>query len=112
MLGIYLGLGECEIEVIERDHHDTARRRIVMLKCWMDKDVNASWEEVIEALKSMSLNVLAKQLKEKYCTSESNPPATTAGPKAESSHEKELLVDRQELIAQEIEILKKTILYW
>ena len=35
VLGIFLGLDESEIEVIERDHHDTARRRIVMLSQWM-----------------------------------------------------------------------------
>ena len=107
VLGIFLGLSESEIEVIERDHHDTARRRIVMLKNWMDKDVNASWEKVIDALKSMLKNVLANQLKEKYCTCESNPPATAAGSRVESSPEKELLVDKQELIAKEIEDLEE-----
>ena len=52
ILGTYLGLSESEIQVIERDHHDTARRRLVMLNKWMEKDVNASWEKVIDALKN------------------------------------------------------------
>ena len=116
MLGIYLGLEENEIEEIERDHHDkpTARLRIVMLGKWMEKDVNASWEKVIEALKSMSQMRLANHLKEKYCTPESNPTSTTAtGQSVESSPEKELLVDRQELIACEIEeYMKKSIFCW
>ena len=105
VLGIYLGLEENEIEEIERDHHDTARRRIVMLGKWMEKDVNASWEKVIEALKAMSQMRLASQLKEKYCTSESSPTTnTTTGHRVESSPEKELPVDRQEsAIACEIQ---------
>ena len=76
ILGTYLELSEGEIQVIERDHHDTARRRLVMLNKWMEKDVNASWEKVIDALKSMSQIRLANQLKEKYCTSESTLPDT------------------------------------
>ena len=100
VLGTYLGLDESEIEVIECDHHDTARRRLVMLSKWLEKDVDASWEKLIGSLESMSQIRLANQLKEKYCTSESNPPAT--GPKpAESSPEKELMVDRQEFLEME-----------
>ena len=101
VLGIYLGLDESEIEVIERDHHDTARRRIVMLNQWMEKDVDASWEKVIDSLEIMSQIVLANHLKEKYI-SESNPPA--AGLK--DTPEKELMVDSQETIAQEIQNLQ------
>ena len=97
MLGTYLGLSESEIQVIERDHHDTARRRLVMLNKWMEKDVNASWEKVIDALKSISQIRLAHQLKKKYCTSESTLPNTaTVTKQAESSPEKELSVNRKD----------------
>ena len=65
VLGIYLGLDECEITEIERDHQSNARRRIAMLAKWMEKDVDASWEKVINALESMSQIRLANQLKEK-----------------------------------------------
>ena len=79
-----------------------------MLSKWSEKDVNASWEKVIDSLESMSQIRLANQLKEKYCISESNPLATAAGPKpADSSPEKELMVDRKELIAREIEEIGK-----
>ena len=94
VLGIYLGLEETEIQVIERDHQDTARRRIVMLKKWMEKDSNVSWEKVISALKSMSQIRLANQLQEKYCTSE--PVAGNV------AVDKEISMDKQEFIAQEI----------
>ena len=108
VLGTYLGLSESDIEVIERDHHDTARRRLVMLSKWLEKDADPSWEKVIDSLESMSQIRLANQLKKKYCTSESNPPATAAGPKpADSSLEKELMVDRKELIAHKIEEIEE-----
>ena len=100
ILGIYLGLDESEITEIERDHQSNARRRIAMLAKWIEKDVNVSWEKVIDALECLSQITLANQLKEKYCTSELNSPS--AGPKpAESSHEKELMVDRQEFLEME-----------
>ena len=70
----------------------------------MEKDVDASWEKVIEALKSISQTVLASQLKEKYCTFEALP---AAGPIVVTPDpEIELVVDRQELIGQEIENLE------
>ena len=104
VLGTYLGLEDSEIREIERDHQSTARRRIVMLAKWMEKDVDASWEKVIEALKSISQTVLASQLKEKYCTFEALP---AAGPIVVTPDpEIELVVDRQELIGQEIENLE------
>ena len=108
ILGTYLGLSEGEIQVIERDHHDTARRRLVMLNKWMEKDVNATWEKVIDALKSMSQIRLANQLKEKYCTSEL---VNQVSPKPDvSSFDKEIMVKRQEAIAQEIEHLEESYL--
>ena len=72
----------------------------------MEKDVDASWEKVIDSLKSMSQIRLANQLKEKYCSSDSDPLAISqcavcrAKP-AESSPEKELMVDRQEFLEME-----------
>ena len=97
ILGTYLGLSESEIQVIERDHRDTARRTSVMLNKWIAKDVNASWGKVIDALECLSQIKLANKLKEKYCTSESTLPDTATGPKqAESSPEKELYVSRED----------------
>ena len=79
-----------------------------MLNKWMEKDINASWEKVIDALKSMSQIRLANQLKEKYCTSEL---VNQVSPKPDvSSFDKEIMVKRQEAIAQEIEDLEESYL--
>ena len=64
----------------------------------MEKDVDASWRKAKDALESMSLVTLANQLKEKYCISESNLDLP--------SSEKELMMDRQELIVRKIEELE------
>ena len=108
ILGTYLGLSESEIQVIERDHHDTARRRLAMLNKWMEKDVNVSWEKVIDALRSISQIRLANQLKEKYCTCEL---VNQVSPKPDvSSFDNELMVKRQEAIARSIEDLEESYL--
>ena len=78
-----------------------------MKKCTVlptQKDVDASWEKVIDSLKSMSQIRLANQLKEKYCSSDSDPLAISAvcpAKPAKSSPEKELIVDRQEFLEME-----------
>ena len=66
VLGVFLGLEESEIDQIERDHQSAARRRIAMLVTWFKKEVNPSWEKIIDALEIMSLRSLEIQLKEKY----------------------------------------------
>ena len=101
VLGIYLGLDESEITEIERDHQSTARRRIKMLAKWMEKDPSASWEKAIDALEIMAMNVLAKELKEKYISPLSSRPS-----RIESS-EKVVTVERQEMVVSEIEGLER-----
>ena len=98
VLGIYLGLDENEIVEIERDYQSNARRRIEMLAKWMNKDVDASWRKVIDALGSMSQVRLAKQLMEKYTTD------AAPGHCIESS-EIELTVDKEAKVVREIEAL-------
>ena len=101
VLGIYLGLDESEITEIERDHRSTARRRITMLAKWMEKDPSASWKKAIDALETMAMNVLAKELKEKYTSALSSRPSTM------ESFEKLLTVDRQEMVVPEVEGLER-----
>ena len=61
-LGTYLGLSQGEIKEIERDHQNTARRRIVMFEKWLSKEENPSWEKMIAALDDMSENNLGSQV--------------------------------------------------
>ena len=103
VLGIYLGLDESEITEIERDHQSTARRRIKMLAKWMEKDPSASWEKAIDALEIMAMNVLAKELKEKYTSPLSSQPQASRI----ESPEKVVTVDRQEMVVHEIEGLER-----
>ena len=102
ILGTYLGLEESEIEEIERDHQDTARRRIVMITKWFEKDPHASWEKVIDALQCMLMVRLANRLKEKYIPCAT--PLVRRGP-LDSSANGELTIDKEARIVREIESL-------
>ena len=106
-LGLYLGLSIADIEEIEQDHPDTARRRMEMLKRWMSREVSPSWAMVVEALEKMSELRLAHQLREKYCTQQhkdEKPPTSTSEEQADSQAiERVLKVDRKDRVAREIE---------
>ena len=41
-------------------------RKLAMLQCWLDSDMQASWEKLLCALKSMGLNRVAHQIQGKY----------------------------------------------
>ena len=106
-MGFYLGFGMADIKEIEQDHPDTARRRMEMLDRWMRKEVSPSWEMVIEALEKMSELRLAHQLREKYCTQQhkdEKPPTSTSEDQTDSQEiERVLKVDRNNIVAQQIE---------
>ena len=67
LLEWFLGLGMEEVMEIERAHPDTSSRRMAMLKKWMRKQTNPSWEMVNKGLEEMSEQRLAHQLRVKYC---------------------------------------------
>ena len=102
ILGFYLGLDDSEIEVIERDYRDTARKRLEMFGKWINKDVDVSWEKVIEALERMSQNKLANRLRERYTSL--SPLLTCTDPCLDASNI-ELTVDKEAKVVHEIEAL-------
>ena len=77
-LGVHLGLTVIEIEEIEQDYHETARRRMAMLNKWIKKETNPSWLKIISALERMSETTLANHLREKYTRSKQLQPSTTS----------------------------------
>ena len=60
-LGIYLGISYSELKIIEVQHHDPHRCRMEMLQAWLN-NYQPSWSAVIEALKLLKMNQLAKSL--------------------------------------------------
>ena len=115
-LGTYLGLSQGEIREIEHDHQNTGRRRIVMFDKWSRQEENPSWEKITAALKDMGENNLASKLREKYVQQqqlqdvESRTYQTTSIEDLHvhpSSESVVLKVDRQELVARELERLER-----
>ena len=111
-LGTYLGLSQGEIIEIERDHQNTARRRIVMFEKWLSKEENPSWEKMIAALMDMSENNLASQLRMKYVYQQQpREESQTDSPKVtddqQATERVVLKVDKQDQVARELERLEK-----
>ena len=46
ILGTHLGFSQSEIRDIERDHQNTARRRIVLFDLWLKKEQDPSWKMI------------------------------------------------------------------
>ena len=107
--GIHLGLSQNEIRVIERDCVDCENGAVKMYDKWLRKEENPSWRKIIAALEHMSESNLASQLRKKYLQHEE--PAMTTHTSEEMTDkqatEKVLKVDRQDIIARELEGLKE-----
>ena len=112
-LGTYLGLSQGEIKEIEGNYQNIGRRRIEMFQKWLSKEENPSWEKVIAALEDMSENNIASQLRKKYVYQQQpRDERQTDSPKAatddQQATEKVVLeVDKQDMVARELESLEK-----
>ena len=55
---------------IERDYQGK-ERHLHAFQAWLERDLDASWENVVSALRAIYKNVLALEIEKKYCTSTS-----------------------------------------
>jgi len=72
-LGIQLDIDLSKLDQIQADHQDNLKRCTEMFKHWCQKyPIEATWESLIEALKSPSieLNDLAESIKQKLLPGE------------------------------------------
>ena len=67
-LGIYLNLQTHELDKIQQDHahHGNDRQMLEMLALWLRRTPNATWEDVVSALKQMEENRVAENIRQKY----------------------------------------------
>jgi len=66
-LGGQLGVRYDKLKQIEKDcNHETERCKTEMLNCWLQGDLEASWDRMVEAVQRMDRVVLAQQLRKKY----------------------------------------------
>ena len=77
-VGLFLGLEYSDIRTIELDCQQKLRRcMMVMFNKWLKQETNPTWEKYCEALEKASYVVLAKELREKYCSSVPIIPPST-----------------------------------
>ena len=65
-LGSYIDLPT--LKRIEEDRPTTATRILHALQTWLDRDIWASWEKVVSALKNIGKYDLALQVHSQYCS--------------------------------------------
>ena len=53
-----------KLQVIQENHHNHVQKCCVaMFQCWLDVDVEANWNKLIDALKCIQKNVLAEKIR-------------------------------------------------
>lgn len=66
--GTYLGVPPCTLRSLEEQFpHNLERRRAGVLSCWLESNVDASWEDVLTALKKMRDARTHERIKQKIC---------------------------------------------
>ena len=68
LLGLYLNLQTHDLSKIQQDHahHGNDRQMLEMLALWLRRTPNATWEDVVSALKQMEENRVAENIRQKY----------------------------------------------
>ena len=71
-----------ELKKIEEGHAQISDRVLNALHAWLESDTEASWKKVVDALRSIDKNVLAKEIEEEFCRHPATQPSTipTTGP--------------------------------
>ena len=68
LVAIDLGVEFSTLKRIKEENDVISERVLSAMDTWLNSDPEASWMKVVDALISIEKNVLAKELKEKYCT--------------------------------------------
>ena len=66
-LGVYLNLQTHELDKIQQDHayHGNDRQRLEMLRLWLRRTPNATWDDVVSALQQMGEDRVAENIRQK-----------------------------------------------
>ena len=72
MLGIQFGIQPDKLHAIKVDDPTAGVQqwKCEMFHLWLKSNLNASWRDVVEALKLMGENVVAETIQQKYLTSD------------------------------------------
>ena len=67
---IELGLEKRPLDIIDRDHPKVKEKFLNSLDLWLCNKKDASWTDIVCALRGIKETVLAEQLEAKYCRSD------------------------------------------
>ncbi len=65
-LGVHLNLELPQLKRIEQMHSDPKRRLLEMLDAWLNTIPEASWSDIVRALRKMEQKVLAGNIEAKF----------------------------------------------
>ena len=67
MLGLHLGLPGSVMDMIEKDYHTTAERKMKVVQRWMSApQLWPSWCSLVKALREAGLNTAAESISKEY----------------------------------------------
>ena len=66
-VGVQLDVDYATLDQIEQDCSKVETKKSRMLHTWMSNADNATWEDIVTALKNMNLNNIARRVQAKYC---------------------------------------------
>ena len=67
---IELGLEKRHLDVLDCDHPKVREKLLNALDLWLHSKKDASWADVVRALRGIEDNALASHLEAKYCQSD------------------------------------------
>lgn len=67
-LALQLDVKKATLDKIEEDKRKAEGRKLEAMDRWLKQDVDASWEKIVDALKTLKMNALAESVRAKYCS--------------------------------------------
>ena len=67
LLGVQLKMSTTDLETIEHDYRLLNDQKIKLFTLWLKRDTQASWENILDALKQMDLHELARRVQSEFC---------------------------------------------
>lgn len=80
-VALRLGVPQNRLSDIEMENPtSTSGRKLRAMDCWLQSDIEASWEKLVDILKSLSITSTAQEIEEKYCSRSASSTATSRPP--------------------------------
>lgn len=67
-MAVQLGMEFPTLQQIRQDNPDQSSRVLAAMDEWLNNDSEASWQKVVNALRTTRKIVLAEELEKKYCS--------------------------------------------